>query len=126
MDLQKQNQILKQMVKDNIPEENSKKILDECDALEKLPPSVLEAIGENSEVASEDFNLVSSIQRSQHAFLITDPSLQDNPIVFATPDFYTMTGYTAKEVLGRNCRFLQGPGTSQRAVEVISKAVQSG
>ena len=126
MDLQKQNQILKQMVKDNIPEENSKKILDECDALEKLPPSVLEAIGENSEVASEDFNLVSSIQRSQHAFLITDPSLQDNPIVFASEGFLQLTGYGREQVLGRNCRFLQGTDTNSAKVKEIQTAISQG
>lgn len=30
------------------------------------------------------------------------------PIVFASPQFYACTGYSAAEVLGRNCRFLQG------------------
>ena len=126
MDLQKQNQILKQMVRENIPEDDSKKILDECDALEKLPPSVLEAIGENSDVASEDFNLVTSIQRSQHSFIITDPSLQDNPIVFASEGFLQLTGYTREQVLGRNCRFLQGTDTNQEKVKMIQTAISKG
>lgn len=126
MDLQKQNQLLKQMVKDNIEEEEGKKILDECDALEKLPASVLEAIGENSDVTSEDFNLVTSIQRSQHAFIITDPSLQDNPIVFASEGFLHLTGYDREQVLGRNCRFLQGTETNPEKVKEIQTAIANG
>lgn len=73
-----------------------------------------------------DFNLMQSLATGQKCFVLSDPKLPDNPIVFATQDFYNMTGYTAKEVLGRNCRFLQGPGTNQRAVEVIRKAVSTG
>ncbi|WP_442981316.1 PAS domain-containing protein [Rhizobium sp. S152] len=43
--------------------------------------------------------------------MITDPRLRDNPIVFSNKAFATRTGYSRKETLGRNCRFLQGPGT---------------
>ena len=125
MDLQKQNLLLKEIVRTEINEDDSKKILAECDAAEKLPPSVLEAMDEGTEVASEDFNLVTSIQRSQHAFVITDPSLQDNPIVFASEDFLKMTGYTREQVLGRNCRFLQGTETSPEKVKEIQQAPSS-
>ena len=38
------------------------------------------------------------------------------PIVYASPQFCAMTGYSLKEVLGRNCRFLQGAGTSRQSV----------
>jgi hypothetical protein len=93
MDLQRENMRLKDLVKTNVDGEESKKILDECDAMEKLPPSVLEALGEaETDMESQDFNLVSSIQKSQHAFIITDPSLQDNPIVFASDDFFEHHG----------------------------------
>jgi PAS domain S-box-containing protein len=126
MDLQKQNQLLKQLVRDNVSEDESKKIIDECNAMEQLPPSVLEAIGDNSDVASEDFNLVTSIQRSQHAFIITDPSLQDNPIVFASEGFLELTGYAREQVLGRNCRFLQGTETNQEKVKLIQTSLARG
>ena len=52
--------------------------------------------------------------------MLSDPKLPDNPIVFASPGFYKLTGYTSKEVLGRNCRFLQGPATDVKSVDVIS------
>ena len=68
----------------------------------------------------------SSIQQSQHCFVITDPSLQDNPIIFASNDFLSLTGYTKEEVLGRNCRFLQGSETNREKVESIRKGLAGG
>ncbi|UPG71332.1 PAS domain S-box protein [Roseomonas gilardii subsp. gilardii] len=60
---------------------------------------------------------------SQAAMVLTDPSRPDNPIVFANAAFLQMTGYAAWEVLGRNCRFLQGPGTDRGTVAALRDAV---
>eukprot|EP00586_Coscinodiscus_wailesii_P019063 CAMPEP_0172517764 /NCGR_PEP_ID=MMETSP1066-20121228/287812_1 /TAXON_ID=671091 /ORGANISM="Coscinodiscus wailesii, Strain CCMP2513" /LENGTH=514 /DNA_ID=CAMNT_0013299927 /DNA_START=17 /DNA_END=1561 /DNA_ORIENTATION=- len=73
-----------------------------------------------------DFRLMSSLSNSQQNFAISDPSLPDNPIVYASQGFFDLTGYTLDQVLGRNCRFLQGPGTDQSAVDVIRKGVREG
>ena len=50
-----------------------------------------------------------AVSDSGAGIIITDPNLPDDPIVYVNPAFERMTGYTADEVLGRNCRFLQGP-----------------
>jgi PAS domain S-box-containing protein len=85
------------------------------------------ATGKKTEdLDKSDFSLMQSLSSGQQCFVLSDPKLSDNPIVFATSGFYKLTGYTSKEVLGRNCRFLQGPGTDRRAVDVIRKAVASG
>lgn len=55
--------------------------------------------------------------------IITDPRLPDNPIVFVNDAFGRLTGYNREETLGRNCRFLQGPGTNAEEVEKVRKAV---
>lgn len=73
-----------------------------------------------------DYSLVKALQTAQQNFVITDPSLPDNPIVFASQGFLTLTGYTLDQVLGRNCRFLQGPETDPRAVQKIRKAIAEG
>jgi len=125
MDMQAENLRLKGIVREHIEPEAAKKILDDCDALERMPPSVLEACNE-TDMDSQDFNLVQSIQKSQHAFIITDPSLHDNPIVFASPGFLKLTGYEREQVLGRNCRFLQGSDTSTDKVDEIRKALSNG
>lgn len=53
------------------------------------------------------------------AVVVTDPNLPDNPIIYASEEFVRQTGYTAEDVEGRNCRFLQGPDTDPGAIELI-------
>jgi PAS domain-containing protein len=56
-----------------------------------------------------DTLLVKAIQTAQHSFLLTDPvNTPDNHIIYASQNFLDLTGYQLHEVLGRNCRFLQG------------------
>lgn len=73
-----------------------------------------------------DFRLMQSLVTSQQNFVLSDPSLPDNPIVYASDGFCRLSGYKRQDVLGRNCRFLQGPGTDQAAVDVIRKGVAEG
>ena len=55
--------------------------------------------------------------------VISDPRLPDNPIVFVNDAFLSLTGYGRAEVLGRNCRFLQGPATDMETVARIRQAI---
>jgi PAS domain S-box-containing protein len=55
---------------------------------------------------------------------IADARLQDNPIMYANAGFERLTGYSIDEVLGRNCRFLQGPGTDQDTLEKLRSAIR--
>ena len=53
------------------------------------------------------------------AFTISSSRLPDMPIVYASDGFLKMTGYEKREeVLGKNCRFLQGAGTSRQMVSL--------
>jgi len=54
---------------------------------------------------------------------IADARLPDRPLIYANEGFERVTGYAVAEVLGRNCRFLQGPGTDPAAVEEIRTAI---
>ncbi|WP_277213854.1 SpoIIE family protein phosphatase [Isoptericola croceus] len=63
---------------------------------------------------------------SHLSFTISDPSLPDDPLVWVNPAFCQVTGYTAEEALGRNCRFLQGEGTDRSAVARIHAALEAG
>ena len=56
---------------------------------------------------------------------ISDPTLPDNPIVYVNPAFEALTGYTRHEVLGRNCRFLQGPMTEEADVARLREAIRT-
>jgi PAS domain S-box-containing protein len=65
------------------------------------------------------------LRESSVATIITDPGGVDNPIVFANPAFCQLTGYRPAEVLGRNCRFLQGAATDDTAVARIAAALRA-
>ena len=59
-------------------------------------------------------------------FAISDPRRPDNPLVWVNPAFSRVTGYTAEDVVGRNCRFLQGPSTDRAAVAQIADDLAAG
>nr|AML77897.1 putative LOV domain-containing protein [Christella acuminata] len=65
-----------------------------------------------------------ALQRADFSFVLTDPRIEDNPIVYASDGFLEMTGYTAEEILGRNCRFLQGPATNRHTIIEIRDAIR--
>ena len=67
-----------------------------------------------------------AIESVAQGVLITDVSAPDNAIIYASPGFARLTGYSATETLGRNCRFLQGPGTDPVQVSLLRSALQNG
>jgi PAS domain S-box-containing protein len=67
-----------------------------------------------------------AIRAVSQGIVITDPRVPGNPIIYASPGFTQITGYAAEEVLGRNCRFLQGADTDPAAVREIHAAVEEG
>jgi PAS domain S-box-containing protein len=67
--------------------------------------------------------LFAVVETSSTPMLLTDPRLPDNPIVFANQAFVEMTGYSRDEVMGRNCRFLQGPATDRAVVTTLRNAI---
>lgn len=67
-----------------------------------------------------------AMERTQLSMVVTNPREPDNPIVLANQAFLDLTGYGAEEVLGRNPRFMQGPGTSPLVVADIRAAVAEG
>ena len=58
--------------------------------------------------------------------VITDARRPDNPVVYVNPAFERMTGYAQAEMLGRNCRLLQGPQTDPATVRVLGEALRAG
>jgi PAS domain S-box-containing protein len=56
---------------------------------------------------------------------ISDPTLADNPLVYVNEAYERITGYTAAEALGRNCRYLQGEATSDEAAATMRAAIDA-
>src|SRR5215211_1881106 len=65
-----------------------------------------------------------AVAASSNGIVITDPKAPDNPIVYVNPAFERITGYTASEVLGHNCRFLQGGHRDQPALDGLREALR--
>ncbi|MDO8143774.1 MULTISPECIES: SpoIIE family protein phosphatase [unclassified Isoptericola] len=81
---------------------------------ESHPPSEFDGLQRRAAVASH------------LSFTISDPSLPDDPLIWVNPAFCEVTGYTTDDVLGTNCRFLQGEGTDRQTVARIRAALDAG
>ncbi|WP_278376894.1 PAS domain-containing protein [Sphingobium yanoikuyae] len=68
---------------------------------------------------------VAAVRATRMPMIITNPRLHDNPVVFANDSFCRLTGYERDEILGRNCRFLQGSETDPTDVQAIHDAVEA-
>jgi PAS domain S-box-containing protein len=66
-----------------------------------------------------------AIRATRMPMLITDPRRPDNPIIFANEAFQSLTGYSRDEVIGRNCRFLQGQDTDPASIDLIRAAIEN-
>jgi PAS domain S-box-containing protein len=65
-----------------------------------------------------------AVEMTRMPMVVTDPRQPDNPIVFANGAFLDLSGYRPQDILGRNCRFLQGPGTDPATVAEVRRAIQ--
>ncbi|MFB2550839.1 PAS domain-containing protein [Ensifer soli] len=72
--------------------------------------------------ASED-PFAAAFKATRMPMLITDPRQDDNPIIFCNRAFCELTGYGVGELVGANCRLLQGPDTDPQAVSKLRDAI---
>lgn len=67
--------------------------------------------------------LEAMLNGSRVATVVTDPQRADNPIIYTNQTFEKLTGYTREEVIGLNCRFLQGETTNDSAIQQLKNAL---
>jgi PAS domain S-box-containing protein len=81
--------------------------------------------GDPERPASEEMRrlLDRAVAASSNGIVITDPKLPDNPIVYVNPAFERISGYPVDEVLGHNCRFLQGDDRDQPMLDELREAL---
>jgi PAS domain-containing protein len=78
-------------------------------------------------LCERDYIIIDMLNSAGHevvSFTVSDPSLPDNPLVFVSRGFCELTGYTYDEVVGKNCRFLQGKETKEEDVKRIRDALK--
>ena len=67
-----------------------------------------------------------AVRATRMPMIVTDPGQSDHPIVFVNEAFQKLTGYSRDEIIGRNCRFMQGPETDQDTVAKVRRAISQG
>lgn len=92
----------------------------------KLQAGVGDRAGQWTAVPRIALDLATTVERLPNSFVIADPALPDCPVVFASDGFLRLTGYARGEILGRNCRFLQGPGTDLAELAALKSALSQG
>jgi PAS domain S-box-containing protein len=70
-------------------------------------------------------HIVRAVDEAPIGITLSDPSLPDNPMVYINEAYAELTGYDIEDVLGRNCRFLQGPETSEEPVREMREAIEA-
>jgi two-component system, chemotaxis family, sensor kinase Cph1 len=69
--------------------------------------------------------LMLTFEASRSPLIITDYSLPDNPIIYSNQAFLDLTGYAMKDVIGKNCRFLQGNDSDKKSIAKLRDAVKN-
>ena len=82
-------------------------------------------ITESKRLASELLIKSKAIDEAKTSIIISDAQQKDAPITYVNKAFESLTGYPAEEVLGQNCRFLQGKDTDPDAIKEIRKTLSS-
>ena len=67
-----------------------------------------------------------AVESSMNGIIIADAQSGNLPIIYVNPAFESLTGYSSEEVMGRNCRFLQGEETRQPELDILRRALSDG
>jgi PAS domain S-box-containing protein len=65
------------------------------------------------------------LDQAKNGITITDPNQEDNPIIYVNKAFENMFGYSSEDVVGKNCRFLQGEDRNQVSIDKLREAIRT-
>lgn len=125
LQLAEENRKLKAIICEKIPE-HREEIFARCRNVDLGFMTANASLSSAANMDVSDFALMKVISAAQRSFLITDPALHDNPIIYASNGFLELTGYNLESVLGRNCRFLQCEDTDPQQVAVLREGILAG
>jgi PAS domain S-box-containing protein len=88
------------------------------------PPPHLRSVTNHDMGDDSNGIFFAAVSTTRMPMIVTDPNQDDNPIVFANPAFINMTGYSWDELVGQNCRLLQGPDTDRETIQELHRSVE--
>ncbi|WP_431136859.1 PAS domain S-box protein [Psychroserpens mesophilus] len=88
--------------------------------------ALVKDVSEKKETQKDLMLKSSALQSASNGVIITDALKHDNPIIYFNSAFQNLTGYSSKEILNHNCRFLQGSDRDQPPLEKLRKAIKKG
>lgn len=88
----------------------------------QLPDNIVKLV--HQMVSMEEKLNLSELTLKQRSFILVNPNANDSPIVYVSPGFMKLTGYSREECIGRNCRFLQGVDTDSVEVMIFSYCLE--
>ena len=88
------------------------------------PPPHLQSVVNHDMADDKNGIFFAAVSTTRMPMIVTDPSQHDNPIVFANPAFINMTGYSRDELIGRNCRLLQGPDSDRETIAELRRSIE--
>lgn len=124
--LKAENEKLRSSLKEHLGEDKAAALISSIDSKNSDGLVANSQKQANKTLDDPDFSFVKALQTAEQNFVVTDPTLPDNPIVYASQGFLNLTGYGLNQILGRNCRFLQGPETEPKHVDRIRQAIIDG
>ena len=86
---------------------------------------ILRDVSDERERRAELETKTRALDEAPVGITITDPTQEDNPMVYVNDRFVEMTGYGREESIGVNCRFLQGPDTEEESVQALREAIDA-
>lgn len=107
-----------------LPKEKTKAEDALAEKISELSVTEITSLGDEQLPGPTADTIIKAVDEAPIGITISDPSLPDNPLIYLNDAYVEMTGYSKEYVLGRNCRFLQGPDTEEKPIAEMSKAIE--